>query len=204
MPVTVLIVDDHPSFRRVLRSVLVDVPDIEIAGEASNGKEAIEKARELKPDVAIMDLRMPEINGVKATAAIAESVPNTRILILTLFDEADDMFSAYKAGARGYLLKSAELDGLIAAIKTVAADRVIVTPTMASRLLLEFKPGKKQPGGADTLKLTHEEKQVLQLVAQGLRTDEIKTQLSASEDDIQSALRQVLGKLQAKYQGKAG
>jgi len=119
--IRIMVVDDHPIFRRGLISVLSDMPDFKIVGQATNGMEAIAKATELQPDVVVMDVRMPDCNGVEATAALQQVTPSTKVLMLTVSDENDDLFAAMEAGARGYLLKSAELDGLITAIKVVAA-----------------------------------------------------------------------------------
>ena len=202
MTIKILIADDHPSFRRVLGTVLSDTPDLEVIGEASNGQEAIEKIGELKPDVVLMDLRMPEINGVKATAAIREKFPEVKVIVLTLFDEADDLFNAVKAGAKGYLLKSVELDGLVASIRYIASGEVIVPPVMASRILNDFKSGSRRRSPVEAVTLTDREKQVLQLVAQGLKEPEVAAKVSITEADVRTDLRNALEKFQRKYQGK--
>ena len=197
MTIKLLMADDHPSFRRVLGSVLSTELDLKIVGEASNGIEAIDKACELKPDVVIMDLRMPELDGVKATKAIREAAPEIKVLVLTLFDEADDLFNAMKAGANGYLLKSAELDGLVGAIREIAAGNVIITPVLAARILNYYKTANRRRGFAESNALTAGQKRGLELVAQGRSIAEIAQGLGVKENDIKVDLRRALEKFQA-------
>ena len=195
--IRLLMADDHASFRRVLGSVLSTEADLKIIGEASNGIEAVDKACELKPDVVIMDLRMPELNGVKATAAIKEKSPEVKILVLTLFDEADDLFNAMKSGAKGYLLKSAELDGLVAAIRQIALGNVIITPVLAARIISYFKTANRRKGFNELNTLTAQEKRVLELLAQGRSLSEIARDTSSNEDGVRADLKHALKKFQA-------
>jgi two-component system NarL family response regulator len=198
-----MVVDDHPVFRKGLISVLKDTPDFQIVGQATNGNEAISRATELLPDVIVMDVRMPECNGVKATAALLQVVPQAKVLMLTVSDEDDDLFAAMEAGARGYLLKSAELDGLISAIKVVAAGDVIITPVMAARLMNELRQGGRHRADDEFNELSPREKQVTQHVAQGSSNKEIAAALSISETTVKAHLRSILEKLHVKNRAQA-
>jgi two-component system NarL family response regulator len=212
--IKILLVDDHPVFRRGLVYVLKDWPDLHVVGEAANGVEAISRATELQPDVVIMDLRMPGVNGAEATAALQQVVPQAKVLILTVSDESEDLFACMEAGARGYLLKSAELDGLVAAIRVVATGDVIITPGMATRLLNELKQGARRqsqaPAPVATMSsddssdaLSLREKQVMQLVVQGASNKEIAAKLFISETTVKAHLRTILEKLQVKNRAEA-
>jgi len=199
----VLVVDDHPVFRKGLISVLKDTAEFQIVGQATNGMEAITKATELQPDVVVMDVRMPDCSGVKATSALLQVLPQAKVLMLTVSDEDDDLFAAMEAGARGYLLKSAELDKLISAIKVVASGDVIITPVMAARLINELKTGGKHRTDEEFNELSPREKQVTQLVAQGSSNKEIAAALTISETTVKAHLRAILEKLHVKNRAQA-
>ncbi len=201
--IKVLVVDDHPVFRQGLFSLLKDCPDFQVVGEAANGSEAISKASEHKPDVVVMDVRMPECNGVEATAALQESIPDSKVLVLTVSDRDDDLFAAMKAGARGYLLKDAELDSLITAIKVVASGDVIITPAMAARLINEVKQGNMHQNSDKMNGLSVRERQVMQLVVQGDSNKDIAAKLFISETTVKAHLRTILEKLQVKNRAQA-
>ncbi len=201
--IRIMVVDDHPIFRRGLISVLSDIGEFKVIGQATNGMEAITKATELQPDVVVMDVRMPDCNGVEATAALQQVTPTTKVLMLTVSDENDDLFAAMEAGARGYLLKSAELDSLVSAIKVVAAGDVIITPVMAARLMNELKLGGKHRAEDDFNELSPREKRVMQLVAQGSSNKEIAATLSISETTVKAHLRAILEKLHVKNRAQA-
>ena len=201
--IRVMVVDDHPVFRKGLISVLSDRPEFTIVGQATNGTEAITRATELQPDVIVMDVRMPDCSGVEATAALQQVTPSTKVLMLTVSDENDDLFAAMEAGARGYLLKSAELEGLISAIKVVAAGDVIITPVMAARLMNELRQGGRHRADEDFNELSPREKKVMQLVAQGSSNKEIAAALSISETTVKAHLRAILEKLHVKNRAQA-
>lgn len=204
MIIKILIVDNHLRFRQVLSSVLGGVSDIVIVGEASNGLEAVQKARELKPDVVLMDIRMPVMNGIEATAILKEEMPEVKVLILTLFGEDYDIFLAMKAGAQGYILKSADFDGIKTAIIGIAANNVIITPVKPSRLIPDSRRREKHRETEETGILSPREKQVLELVAKWATYQEIARKLSISEEEVKEDLRNILKKFQANFHRKTG
>ena len=193
----VLIVDDHALFRRGLQMVLSAEADIEVVGEASDGHEAVEMAKSLKPDVVLMDVRMPRRSGIEATGSIRDELPDAKILMLTMSDEEADLYEAIKAGASGYLLKEISIEEVPDAIRSVWAGQSRISPSMASKLLSEFaamsqRAGGGQPAGAQ---LTPREMQVLKLVAQGLNNKDIAEKLFISENTVKNHIRNILDKL---------
>ena len=137
-PVRVLIVDDHALFRRGLQMVLEGETDIDVVGEAGDGQEAIERAESTTPDVVLMDVRMPKRSGIEATRTIKDTLPSTKILMLTISDEEADLYEAIKAGASGYLLKEISIEEVADAVRAVHAGQSLISPSMASKLLNEF------------------------------------------------------------------
>jgi DNA-binding NarL/FixJ family response regulator len=193
----VLIVDDHALFRRGLQMVLGSEPDIEVVGEASDGAEAIEKAKALRPNVVLMDVRMPKRSGIEAAGAIRDELPDAKILMLTMSDEEADLYEAIKAGASGYLLKEISIEEVPDAIRSVWAGQSRISPSMASKLLSEFaamsqRGGDNKGAGAQ---LTPREMQVLKLVAQGLNNKDIAEKLFISENTVKNHIRNILDKL---------
>jgi DNA-binding NarL/FixJ family response regulator len=194
--IRVLICDDHALFRRGLVMVLESEDDIEIAGEAEDGDDAVRKAEELAPDVVLMDVRMPKMSGIEATRAIAEAVPTTRILMLTVSDEEEDLYEAVKAGATGYLLKEISIEEVANAIRAVVTGQSLISPSMASKLLSEFNNLAKQAQQRVLVpKLTDRELQVLKLVAQGMSNREVAEELFISENTVKNHVRNILEKL---------
>ena len=193
----VLIVDDHALFRRGLQMVLASEPDIEVVGEASDGAEAVEKAKALRPNVVLMDVRMPKRSGIEAAGVIREELPDAKILMLTMSDEEADLYEAIKAGASGYLLKEISIEEVPDAIRSVWAGQSRISPSMASKLLSEFaamsqRGGDSKGAGAQ---LTPREMQVLKLVAQGLNNKDIAEKLFISENTVKNHIRNILDKL---------
>jgi len=201
--VRILVVDDHPIFRHGLISVLEKFPDFQIVGEASDGLQSVNRARQSKPDVILMDVRMLGGSGVEGAAAIHELLPDIRVLMLTVSDEDDDLFGAMKAGAKGYLLKNIGLDSLVDAVRLVARGEVIISPAMADRLMAEFRrPGASKIDN-DTSGLSPREKETLVLVAQGGSNKEIARVLFISETTVKAHLRSILEKLHVKNRAEA-
>ena len=195
----VLIVDDHALFRRGLQMVLEDEPDVEVAGEAADGHEAVLKAQELMPDVVLMDVRMPGQSGIQATREIRDLLPHTQILMLTVSDEEADLYEAIKAGASGYLLKEIPTDEVPEAIRAVVAGQSRISPSMASKLLNEFVTMTKRAEARRMTRvprLTEREMEVLQAMARGLNNRDIAKNLYISENTVKNHVRNILEKLQ--------
>ena len=191
-PIRVLLVDDHAVVREGLRSYLELEATLDIVGEASNGKEALRRARELRPDVVLMDLVMPEMDGVEATRSIREQVPNARVIVLTSFIEEEKVHAALHAGAAGYLLKDAEADEVANAIRAAHRGEVHLDPAVAKRLMQSLRSPKPQDAAEP---LTDREREVLVLVAQGRANKEIGRQLGISERTARTHVSNILGKL---------
>lgn len=198
--IKVLVVDDHPVFRQGLISLLQQYPEFKTVGQANNGKEAVAIAREVQPDVVVMDIRMPGGNGIAATTALQQALPEVKVVIVTVSDKDEDLFAAIKAGARGYLLKSVSLWELIDSIRLVAQGEAIISPTMAGRLLDEFRQADKEQSDKG---LSLREQEVLQLVAKGASNKQIADQLFISETTVKAHLRTILGKLHARNRAEA-
>lgn len=189
MPIRVLIADDHSMVREGLHTFLGLDPELELVGEATNGEEAIQLAHRLKPDVVLMDLKMPVMDGIAATAAIRRDLPETQVIALTSVLEDALVFGALRAGAIGYLLKDTEADDLRHAIKAAAAGQVQLSPRVATRLVHEVSaPEGSQP-------LTERETEVLRLVAQGYSNKDLMQILGISEKTVKTHVSAILKKL---------
>lgn len=195
LPIRVLIVDDHGIVRKGTRALLDRIPDFTVVGEAGNGKEAIAQAKELQPDVILMDLMMPEMDGIKAIGLITASQPNSRILALTSFAADDKVFPAIKAGALGYMLKDADPEDLIQAIRQVHRGEPSLHPSIARKVLQELGRPQTAPPSPGPDPLTERELEVLQLVAQGLTNQQMAEQLTVAEVTIRTHISNILSKL---------
>lgn len=196
--IQVLVADDHALFRRGLNIVLAEEDDINVVGEAHDGREAVEMAEELVPDVVLMDVRMPELSGIEAASEIRDLAPNTRILMLTVSDEEEDLFDALKAGAAGYLLKEISIEEVADAIRQVHRGQSLISPSMAAKLINEFTSLSRRAEEKTQFappKLTDREHQVLQYVAQGMSNREIAEKLFISENTVKNHVRNILEKL---------
>jgi DNA-binding NarL/FixJ family response regulator len=201
MSITVLIADDQALFRSGFRMVLEAEDDIEVVGEAATGRQAIDSTRRLKPEVVLMDVRMPELDGIAATRAIASDGEQTaRVLILTTFDLDEYVYDALAAGASGFLLKDAQPEELVAGIRVVASGEALLAPTVTRRLIEDFsraRPGRLEtPSGID--ELTPREREVWGLLAQGLTNAEIAERLIVGETTVKTHVARVLMKLELR------
>jgi NarL family two-component system response regulator LiaR len=191
--VRVLIVDDHAIVRKGIRALLSEADGFEVVGEADNGQEAVLRAEESSPDVILMDLLMPGMDGIEATRQITSRRPQARILVLTSFAADNKVFPAIKAGASGYLLKDSSPDELVRAIRQVHRGEPSLHPTIARKLLQEVAhPAELQPAPEA---LTAREMMVLRLIAQGLSNQEIADRISVSEPTVRTHVSRILGKL---------
>lgn len=190
----ILIADDHALFRESLGSLLT-AREFDVVGEASNGREAVEKAWELKPDVVLMDLSMPEVDGLEATKHLTAELPDIKVVILTASDDDESLFEAIKAGAKGYLLKDLDADEFFALLGAVGRGEPALTPSLARKLLDEFaRPAGKKRDDPDAL--TDREQDVLELMVDGITTNrKLAQQLGISENTVKFHVRNILDKL---------
>jgi RNA polymerase sigma factor (sigma-70 family) len=193
----VLIADDDDLMRAGLVELLGADPEIEIIGQASTGRQAVERARQLAPDVVLMDVRMPDLDGIGATRELARTAPAARVLILTTFEQDDYVFGALRAGASGFLLKRARPEELIAAVHTIAAGEALLSPSVTRRVI-DRMAQQPTPQLADQAKLdalTPREREVLQLIARGLSNREIAAALTVEESTVRTHVKRILTKL---------
>lgn len=196
--IRLVIADDHELFRRGLRMVLEDEPAIEVVGEAGDGLEAVQMAIDEAPDVIVLDVRMPQLSGIEAAGKIKETLPHTKILMLTISDEEDDLYQAIKAGANGYLLKEISIDEIGNAVRSVYGGQSLISPSMASKLLNEFASMIKKEEQKEEVpapRLTPREMEVLEHVAKGMNNREIAEALFISENTVKNHVRNILEKL---------
>jgi DNA-binding NarL/FixJ family response regulator len=193
----VLIADDDGLMRAGLVELLAGEPDIDVVGEASTGREAVEQARRLHPDVVLMDVRMPDLDGIGATRELTLAAPRARVLILTTFEQDDYVFGALRAGASGFLLKRSRPEELIAAMRTVAAGESLLSPSVTRRVIdrVAQQPVPELAAAAKLEALTRREHEVLELVARGLSNREIATQLFVEESTVRTHVKRIQMKL---------
>jgi DNA-binding NarL/FixJ family response regulator len=193
----VLIADDEDLMRAGLMELLSGEPGIDIVGQASTGSEAVEQARRLLPDVVVMDVRMPNLDGIAATRELSHAVPTTKVLILTTFEQDDYIFEALHAGASGFLLKRARPEELIAAVHTVAAGDALLSPSVTRRVIdrMAQQPPSALPDQAKLAELTPREREVLELIARGMSNREIAAALVVEETTVRTHVKRILAKL---------
>ncbi|MBP8950177.1 MAG: response regulator transcription factor [Candidatus Promineofilum sp.] len=195
-PIRVLIADDHPLFRKGLRTLLHALPDTTVVGEATNGAEAVALALSLEPDVVLMDLQMPAGGGLAAIQQLARQQPALRVLVVTLFEDDESVFTALKAGARGYVLKDADEDDIVRAIHAVVAGEAIFSPAIAARLMDYFTATRASPHAAVFPELTEREREILALIARGRSNAAIADDLTLSLKTVRNHASNIYNKLQ--------
>ncbi len=198
-----LLADDHPLFRKGLRGLLATVPEVEVVGEAASGPEAVRLAAELRPDLVLMDLQMPEGGGLEAIRAIVAANPEARLLVITLFADDDSVFAALRAGARGYVLKDADEDEIVRALRAVAHGEAIFSPAIAARVMRYFaSPPAAVPREAFPT-LTDREREILNAIAQGRNNAAIAQSLSLSQKTVSNYVSSIFSKLQVADRAQA-
>jgi DNA-binding NarL/FixJ family response regulator len=197
-PITILLVDDQPLFREGLRTLLSVQPDLRVVGEAGDGEEAIKLCRTLKPAVVLMDLQMPVLDGVEATRRLHHEQPDSRVIVLTTFDDDEMVFDGLRAGALGYLLKDAPSEKLAEAIRAAARGESFLQPSIAAKVVAEFArltTKRSPPAQALIEPLSDREQEILALIATGATNREIGNQLFLAEGTVKNHVTNVLGKL---------
>jgi DNA-binding NarL/FixJ family response regulator len=204
--IRVLIADDHPLFRDGMRGLLGSLPDMEVVGEASSGEQAVELAGELQPDVILMDIQMPGINGIEATREILHVSPRIGVLVVTMFEDDDSVFAAMRAGARGYLLKDSSGQEVGHAVRAVASGEAIFGAGVAQRLISFFNAPSLAVSAASRRafpELTEREEEILSLVAQGKINQEIAKELFVSLKTVRNHVSNIFLKLQVADRAQA-
>ncbi|MBX3049836.1 MAG: response regulator transcription factor [Caldilineaceae bacterium] len=202
-PIRILIADDHTLFRDGLRSLFASVADTEVAGEAASGEEAIALADSLQPDVVLMDIQMPGLNGIEATRRIIRSSPHIGVVMVTMFEDDESVFAAMRAGARGYVLKGADQEEMLRAVRSAARGEALFGPAIAARLTRFF--AAPRPAAASNLfpDLTDREREVLDLIAQGRNNEAIADELFISRKTVRNHVSNILNKLQVADRAQA-
>jgi DNA-binding NarL/FixJ family response regulator len=199
----ILIADDHPLFRDGIRTLLLAAPDMQLAGEAGTGDEVITLAAQLQPDVVLMDIQMPGINGIEATRKIVHTSPHVAVLMVTMFDDDRSVFAAMRAGARGYVLKGAKHEDMLRAIRAVGSGEAIFSPTVAARMM-DFFAGMRPAKLPQVFpELSDREREVLNLIAEGYKNPEIAEELVLSPKTIRNHVSNILSKLQVADRAQA-
>lgn len=196
VPISVLLIDDHTLFRSGIRSLLQRHPEFSIVGEAADGIDGIKRAKQLKPDVVLLDLNMPGMSGLETLQLLLQDCPDMAVIMLTVSEEAEDLAAALQAGARGYLLKNIETDFLVRAIRRAAVGEPVLAEAMTSKLMLHLKGGRqKQDAVAEFDKLTPREKEILACLARGESNKIIARQLDLAESTVKIHVQNILKKL---------
>jgi DNA-binding NarL/FixJ family response regulator len=199
----ILIVDDHPLFRKGMRTLLESLDGVEVVGEGISGEEAIALAEALQPDVILMDLHMPGINGLTAIREIVKTSPHIRILVVSLFSDDDSVFAAMRAGARGYILKDTEEKEMLRAIQAVGGGEAIFSPAIATRMMSYFSSTRTKIPKEIFPELTDREREILELIADGNPNQEIATDLKISLKTVRNYVSNIYSKLQVADRAQA-
>jgi len=195
-PIRVVIADDPTLFREGLGALLASVPEVEVVGQAATGTEVVALAESLLPDIILMDLQMPGMNGIEATRQVLGTSPHIGVIVLTMFDDDDSVFASMRAGARGYLLKGADQAEVVRALRAVSNGEALFSPAIALRLVDYFSKLRSPSEGAAFPELTERERQVLDLIAQGWNNAEIASHLTLSLKTVRNHVSNILSKLQ--------
>lgn len=203
--IRLLLCDDHALFRQGVRSILEAEEGLRIAGEAATGREAVRHALQVKPDVILMDIQMPELDGVAATKEILGEWPEARVIILTMYRQDRYVFEAIKVGARGYLLKDSGADDLVSAVRRVAEGETLLSPELAASILDEFHKFSDLPSHPEheLSGLTEREEDILRLLTKGMSNQEIATSLRVSEKTVRNRLSEIFSKLRLNNRTEA-
>lgn len=202
-PIRILIADDHTLFRDGLRALLSSIPDTEVVGEASTGEEAIAQAAAIQPDIILMDIQMPGMNGIEATRRILHTTPHIGVIVVTMVEGDESVFAAMRAGARGYVLKGADQTEMLRVIRSVASGEALFGPKIAKRLT-NFFSQLKPPALPEVFpELTEREREVLDRIAQGHNNAEIAHQLTISQKTVRNHVSNILSKLQVVDRAQA-
>lgn len=202
-PIRLLIADDHAFYREGVRKMLLGLVDMEVIGEAVDGDETIVKAESLQPDVILMDIKMPSTNGIEATRRILHTSPHIQVLVVTMFEDDDSVFAAMRVGARGYLLKDADQDELVRAIKAVSQGEAIFSPAIARRMIRYFSALPRTASAIAFPDLTERERQILHLIAQGESNPAIAKHFTLSLKTVQNHVSNIFSKLQVADRSQA-
>ena len=202
-PTRVLVVDDHTDFRRGLEAMLAASDSCDVVGDAPDGRTAVKLALELQPDVVLMDLQMPQLNGIDATAQIVGSSPHIGVVVLTMMEDDDSVFAAVRAGARGYLLKGARRQEILRAVDAVAGGEVIFGPGIAERVVAYFSALRNRPSADAFPELTERERVILGRIAEGLENSEIARELGLSVKTVRNHASNIFAKLQVAHRAQA-
>ncbi|MCO5182927.1 MAG: response regulator transcription factor [Anaerolineae bacterium] len=194
-PIRILIADDHTLFRSGLRALFASLHDYTVVGEATSGTEAVTQAEALQPDVVLMDIQMPDLNGIEATRRIVQTSPHIGVIMLTMFEDNDSVFAAMRAGARGYVLKGADQEEMVRTIDAVARGEAHFGAAIAQRLMVFFAQPHNLPPDAFP-GMTDREREVLDLIAQGLNNEAIARRLTISPKTVRNHVSNILSKLQ--------
>jgi DNA-binding NarL/FixJ family response regulator len=203
MPIRTLVVDDQSMVRAGLRMLLTNEPDIDVVAEAGNGTQAVAHARRYHPDVVLMDIRMPELDGLEATRRILAGDPTAKVLMLTTFDLDDYVYEALRIGASGFVLKDDPPEQLIAAVRTVAAGNALLSPSVTRNVIGHFANHRRQPAPPSLATLTSREMDVLRLIAAGLSNAEIGRELYISDTTVKTHVTRLLQKLDLRDRAQA-